>query len=171
VKLFKKSVAAAAILTAGLVSPSALAEKVGYVNIQAIFQSLPQTAAVEPALRDEFKDQIQEVTRLEKDIKYYMEKQQCDAATMSEAEKQDLQKKIQELGKDYQTKAGELKQALDQRQGEERNKILALIKQSIDSFAEKEKYDVILNAGSVVYLKNMDQEISNKIVEIVSKIK
>ncbi len=171
-KLFKQSMAAAALLTAGMMSSAALAaDKVGYANIQAIFQSIPQTQAVEPALREEFKDQMQQVAQLEKDITYYQEKAQRDEATMSEQEKKDLQAKLMELGRKYQEVAGPLKQGLQQRQQEERGKIFQQIADAINTYAEKQNYDAILNSTSLLYLKDKEQDISKEIIEILSKTK
>lgn len=172
-KLLSKSLAVAAVLGSSFLSSAAYAAdtKIGVVNVQAIFQSLPQTQAVEGSIREEFKDDLQEVARLEKDIKYYLEKQQRDEATMSEKEKKDLQDKLLSLRDEYTGKAKPLQENIQRRQGEERNKILGLIKQSIDTYAAKEKFDLVLNVNAVAYAKDQNIDISSKISEQVSKIK
>ncbi|MDN4500939.1 OmpH family outer membrane protein [Alteromonadaceae bacterium BrNp21-10] len=169
--LIKTLAVTAALSTSVLSSATFAAEKIGVVNVQGIFQSLPQTAAVEGVIREEFKDALQDVARLEKDIKYYIEKQQRDAATMSEAEKKDLESKMMALRDEYTGKAKPLQDSIQNRQNEERNKILGLIKQTIDAVAAKEDYDMILNANAITYLKDESADISAKVADQVSKIK
>ncbi|WP_416305665.1 OmpH family outer membrane protein [Neptunicella sp. SCSIO 80796] len=171
-KSLTKSLAVAAIMGTSMLSSAAYAaEKIGLVNVQAVFQSLPQTQAVEGTIREEFKDALQDVARMEKDIKYYLEKQQRDEATMSDAEKKELQTKLVALRDEYTSKAKPLQEDIQRRQGEERNKILGLIKQAIDSYAAKENFDLILNANAVAYVKNQSVDISGQITDQVSKIK
>ncbi|MBT1065705.1 OmpH family outer membrane protein [Bowmanella sp. Y26] len=171
-KSLNKSALTAAILATSMMSTAAMAaQKVGFVNVQGVFQSLPQAAQIQESIRTEFKDQFEEVARLEKDIKYYLEKQQRDAATMSDKEKKELETKLISLRDDYQAKVQPLQQNAQRRQMEERNKILGLIKQSIDSIAAKEKYDLVLNAEAVLYTADEKNDLSQQVIDQVSKIK
>ncbi|MFQ3196322.1 MAG: outer membrane protein [Paraglaciecola sp.] len=170
-KRFSKSVVAGALMSAAVISSNVMAEqKIGAVNVQGIFQSMPQAASIQQDLAAEFKDKTEEVSRLEKDIKYYLEKNQRDAATMSTKEKAELEKKINELREQYNVKAQPLQEEVQGRLKEEQNKLLGFIKQSIDVIAAKEKYDVILNANAVAFI-NPDHDISKKVLEQVSKVK
>ncbi len=146
-------------------------QKIGVVNVQGIFQSVPQAAVIQQTITAEFKDRIEDVNRLEKDIKYYLEKQQRDAATMSATEKDELQKQIIDLRNEYQSKAQPLQQEVQQRQGEERNKILELIKVAIDDIAAKGDYDLVVDGNAVTYLKDESIDLSKAVIDQVSKIK
>lgn len=146
-------------------------QKIGVVNVQGIFQSVPQAAVIQQTITAEFKDRIEDVNRLEKDIKYYLEKQQRDAATMSATEKDELQKQIIDLRDEYQSKAQPLQQEVQQRQGEERNKILELIKVAIDDIAAKGDYDLVVDGNAVTYLKDDSIDLSKAVIDQVSKIK
>ncbi|MDU0354568.1 OmpH family outer membrane protein [Paraglaciecola aquimarina] len=158
-------------MTSALLSATVQAEqKIGAVNVQGIFQSLPQAATIQQTIEAEFKDKTEEVSRLEKDIKYYLEKNQRDAATMSEKEKKELQEKIISLRNDYTAKAQPLQQEIQARAQEEQNKLLGLIKQGIDAVAAKGKYDVILNANAVAFI-NPENDISKQVIDQVNKIK
>ena len=170
-KKFTKSLIAGALLTTALTSSAAFAaQKIGAVNVQGIFQSMPQAAGIQEAIAAEFKDKTEEVSRLEKDIKYYLEKNQRDAATMSAKEKTELEGKIIALREEYTGKAQPLQQEIQKRLQEEQNKLLGLIKQGIDAVAAKEKYDVILNANSVAYLAP-GYDISKLVLEQLEKTK
>ncbi len=170
-KKFTKSLIAGALLSSVLLSADVLAEqKMGAVNVQGIFQSMPQAAGIQDVIGAEFKDKTEEVSRLEKDIKYYLEKNQRDAATMSAKEKAELEEKIIGLREAYTTKAQPLQQEIQARFKEEQDKLLGLIKQGIDAVAAKEKYDIILNANAVAYI-NPEHDVSKLVLEHVSKIK
>ena len=170
-KQISKSLLTTAMFAGAVFSSAAMAEqKIGAVNVQSIFQAMPQAAAIQQTIGDEFKDQTEEVKRLEKDVKYYLEKYQRDAATMSATEKTELEKKIGALREDYSAKAQPLQQAIQARLAEERNKLLGLIKQSVDVVAAKEKYDIVLQSESVAYI-SPENDISKAVLDQVSKIK
>nr|WP_109340160.1 OmpH family outer membrane protein [Saliniradius amylolyticus] len=166
----KKTAIAAMMLGTGMMSTAAsAADKIGIINVQGVFQSLPQAAAIQENIRAEFKDQIEEISRLEKDIKYYLEKQQRDAATMSEAEKTELQEKLVGLRDDYQSKTKPLQQNIQRRQMEERDKLLGLIQQAINNIAEEENYDLVINANAVAYMGDEGNDLSKQVIDKVSK--
>jgi outer membrane protein len=169
-KKFTKSLIAGALFTTAMASSAVFAEqKIGSVNVQGIFQAMPQAASIQDSIAAEFKDKTEEVSRLEKDIKYYLEKNQRDAAIMSAKEKTELEAKIIALREEYTNKAQPLQQEIQKRLQEEQNKLLALIKQGIDAVASKEKYDIILNANSVAFI-NPDSDVSKLVLDQVSKI-
>jgi outer membrane protein len=169
-KKFTKSLIAGALITTDMASSAVFAEqKIGAVNVQGIFQAMPQAASIQENIAAQFKDKTEEVSRLEKDIKYYLEKNQRDAATMSAKEKTELEGKIIALREEYTAKAQPLQQEIQARLKEEQNKLLGLIKQGIDAVAAKEKYDVILNANSVAFI-NPDNDISKSVLEQIAKI-
>mgnify|MGYP005713727957 CR=1 FL=1 len=167
--IINKTILAAAIALMGLTQAHA-ADKIGVVDVQGIFQSLPQAAVIQQNIATEFKDQMEEIQRLEKDLQYYLEKQKRDTATMREQEIKELNDKLLSMRDDYAAKAQPLRQDMQRRATEERNKILALVKQSIDSIAAEEKYDIILNAGAVAFIDE-SKDLSQKVIDKVSKIK
>ena len=169
-KKFTKNLIAGALLTTAIASSSVIAEqKIGAVNVQGVFQAMPQAASIQETIAAQFKDKTEEVSRLEKDIKYYLEKNQRDAATMSPKEKTELEGKIIALREEYTAKAQPLQQEIQKRLQEEQNKLLGLIKQGIDAVASKEKYDVILNSNSVAFI-NPGNDISKLVLEQIGKI-
>ena len=169
-KKFTKNLIAGALLTTAMASSSVIAEqKIGAVNVQGVFQAMPQAASIQETIAAQFKDKTEEVSRLEKDIKYYLEKNQRDAATMSPKEKTELEGKIIALREEYTAKAQPLQQEIQKRLQEEQNKLLGLIKQGIDAVASKEKYDVILNSNSVAFI-NPGNDISKLVLEQIGKI-
>ena len=160
------------VAESGALLPSSViaAQKVGIVDIQGVMQQLPQTVKMVEALKEEFKDDGAEIAQMEKDIKYYQEKQKRDSALMSEQEKTELSTKIGQLFQAYKEKGQALQKMSQTRQNEETGKLLALVKQAIDNIAAKDKYDVILRAETVAFVTPA-LDISAQVVEQVSKLK
>jgi len=168
-KSFNKALTVAAIVGLSLVSTVAsAAQKIAVIDVQLVLQSLPQVAVIEQKINAEFQDQIQEVTAIREEGNFIVEKLQREAATMSEEQKLALQQQISTLGQKMQQKGQPLQQNMQNRTAEERNKLLGLIKQAIDSIAASENYDLIINAQSVPFAKDQ-YDISQKVLDQVSK--
>jgi outer membrane protein len=161
-------VAASGMLLAS--SVMAADQKIAVVNFQEIMGKIPQTAALMQSLEAEFKDEKAVITQLEKDIKYNQEKLKRDGALMSKKDKDELNVKVQALFTEYQTKGKALQDKASQRQNQETNKIIALVRQAVDSIAVKGKYDLVLSQQAVIYSKP-SSSITDIVVERVSKLK
>ncbi|WP_333606534.1 OmpH family outer membrane protein [Arsukibacterium sp.] len=172
--MFNNSLTKAAVLLAAtlFMASTAMANtvKIGFVDVQAVAASIPQSATMQETLRTEFAARIEQVNQLETDIGFNMEKLRRDGPTMSEQQQQELAKKIGELRQQYETLARPLDEQMRARQNEERNKILGLIKTAIDVVAEREKFDIVLNATSAVYAKPQ-YDISDAVAAQASKAK
>ena len=161
---------AATLLGSAAISAPVMAEqKIALVDVQAIFEAMPQAAEIQNTINNEFKDQIEEVQQLQRDVAFYTEQLQRESATMSEAQITELQQKILGLRESYAEKGQPLQQNLQRRAGEERNKLLGLIKQAIDKIAADEGYDLILNAGAASFAKQ-ELDVSADVLEVVNKL-
>ncbi|WP_214000273.1 OmpH family outer membrane protein [Arsukibacterium sp.] len=172
--MFKNTVAKTAIVLVAtlLMAGTAAAKemKIAFVDIQAVAAQIPQSATIQENIRTEFATKIDEMSQLEKDINFNIEKLRRDGPTMSEQQQQDLAAKVQKQREQYEATARPLDEQIRARQNEERNKILAMIKSAIDVVAEREKFDVVLNAGAAVYAKP-EYDISDAVAAQVSKAK
>lgn len=164
-----KQLIATALLGSALVSTSAMAEqKIGVVDMQSIFQNMPQAAEMQNSIQEEFKEQIDEVQLLQSEGQVFGARLQRDAATMSDAEKEELISKIENIQRQLQEKGQPLQRAIQERQNQERNKLLGLIKTAIDTVAAKQGYDLVLTSGSVAYV-NEKHDISGEVQKLVNK--
>jgi len=161
-------VAASGMLLAN--SAMAADQKIGVVNFQEVMSKIPQTAALMQSLEAEFKDEKAMITQLEKDIKYYQEKLKRDGSLMSAKEKEELNVKVKSLFQEYQVKGKALQEKASQRQNQETNKIIALVRQAVDKIAVKQDFDLVLSQQAVVYAKP-DASLTDVVVEQVSKLK
>jgi len=171
-KKFFKSIVITTAASSILLASAAMAvdKKIAVVNFQEVMGKIPQTAVVMQSLEAEFKDEKAVLTQLEKDIKYYQEKSQRDGALMVPKEKEEIEKQIATLYQDYQVKGKALQQKAGQRQGEEQNKIIALVRQAVDNIATEGKYDLVLEQKAILFVKP-ELTITDQVIEQVSKIK
>lgn len=170
-KLFKN--AAIALLATLAFSTSAFAaDKIGFVNVQAVFAQLPQAKATQEAIKAEFAEQVAEVQKLQSDAKYNYDKLQREGATMSTEQQDELKKQILNIQKELEAKGKPLQANMQRRSVEERNKILGLIQQTVDAVAAEGKFQLILNSEAVAYAEiGTELDVSKKVLERVSKIK
>jgi len=156
----------AGILLAGTVAAKEM--KIAFVDVQAVAAKIPQSAAMQESIKNEFAQRIEAVGKLEKDISFNIEKLRRDGPTMSEKQQEELKTTVTSQRQQYEQLARPLDEEIRSRQAEERNKVLALIKAAIDVVAERDKYDMVLNAGAAVYAKP-EYDISDAVVAQVSK--
>lgn len=159
-----------ALTTGILFSVSAWAESIAVVDVQKVVAQLPQMAAMQQQLQQEFAGAAEEVEKLKSDIQFNMEKFQRESMTMSQEQQDKLRGDIETMQQQFQAKAQPLQDEIRRRQTEERNKIMAIVKQAVDQVAAEEKIDVVLQAQSVAFVA-ADKDISAQVVEKASKIK
>ena len=151
-------------------SAGALAHKVGIVDMQSIYQQIPQMAKIEQQLQTEFAERRQELEKLQGDIRFEAEKYKRESATMSEEQKTSLEGKIRDMQKQLAEKGRPLEQEIKARQNQELAKVQKLIIETIESVAKKGKFDEVKVKETTIYF-NPDKvtDLSSKVVEAVSK--
>ncbi|MUH71557.1 OmpH family outer membrane protein [Psychrosphaera haliotis] len=159
-----------ALTTGILFSVTAWAESIAVVDVQKVVAQLPQMAAMQQQLQKEFAGAAEEVEKLKSDIQFSMEKFQRESMTMSQEQQEKLRTDIEQMQQSYQAKAQPLQENIRRRQGEERNKIMAIIKTAVDEVAAEKKIDVVLQAQSVAFVKP-EKDISELVLEKASKAK
>ncbi|GIU37440.1 molecular chaperone Skp [Shewanella colwelliana] len=164
-KMFNRAMMVLVLLGAPL---AAQAEKIGVVDMQAVFEQLPQREEVKKSLETEFGDRFAGVQKMQDDLRGMLEKQQRDAALMSETQKTDMLRKMESLKAELQLKGKALDEDWRRRNGEEQNKLLVKVQKAISAIAEKEQYDMVFQRGAVIYVKPTS-DISSKVVEALSK--
>lgn len=168
-KFVTKTILTGALLTGAMVSSAAMAaQKIGLVNVELIFQQMPQTALVQQTIDAEFKDQRAAMAQMQEDINYLINKRQREAATMSETEIKELEGKIITMRDEFNAKAQPLQQKMQQRLSEERQKIGGLINNAIQAIAAEDNYDLVLQGQAAAFVKP-EYNISEKVLERVSK--
>ena len=164
-KMFNRAMMVLVLLGAPI---AAQAEKIAVVDMQAVFEQLPQREEVSKTLKTEFGDRVAGVQKMQDELRGMLEKQQRDAALMSETQKTEMLRQMESLKAELQLKGKALDEDMRRRNGEEQNKLLVKVQKAISDIAEKEQYDVVLQRGAVIYVKPTS-DISSKVVEALSK--
>jgi|TARA_R100001224_G_scaffold32702_2_gene18265 outer membrane protein len=163
-----KSTAAAVAISTSLFAGAAQAQqKIGVVDMMNVFQQLPQREQISEKLQNEFQDRFEEMRQLEQKVQELRQKQERDASIMSEAEKTQLARELEQTISQAQLKSKALQEDTRARQNEERNKLLAKVQGVITDVAEEEGYDIVLESNAVAYMK-ADNDLSDEVVEKMS---
>lgn len=159
------------VLAAGLalgVAGAAAAElKVGYVQVDKILQEAPQTSESGKKLEREFNPRTQELDRMQKQIKEQESSLDKDALTMSETDRRNRERDVQNLKIEFQRKQRELREDINLRKNEELSTLQDRINKAVTSVAETEGYDMVIYSGVAYASKKVD--ITDKVLKILGK--
>lgn len=130
------------------VSMSLSAQKIGFVNLEAVLGLHPDMKSVNDNLTA-FSSQLQEQLKIKQDyaqMKYqeFLEKGQQEE--VKEEEIQAMQGELQKLQQEIQTYQAEAEQKLAARRQDEMMPIFDAVQGELDALAEEEGYEIILNA-------------------------
>lgn len=164
-KKFIKMAATAALM---LSAPLFAAEKIAVVDMQEVFNQLPQRDAISKQLQNEFEGRVNEVRNLQTQMKDLYTKQQKDAALMGNEEKLQITRKLEELQAEYNLKAKAVEEDNRRRQAEERQKLILQIESAIQAISKRDGYTLIIDRAAAIHFAP-EMNISGKVVEQVSK--
>ncbi|GAB5382063.1 MAG: OmpH family outer membrane protein [Aliiglaciecola sp.] len=166
-----KTLFATALITSALISSVAQAQqKIGVINREAIVQQMPQAIASQQALQIEFKDEGAKIDAMRQQMAADLEKLRKDAPTMSEAQIQAEQARLQGVNTEYEALAKPLQEKLQQRRQEENVKVLNLLNQAIQAVIDEEGLELVLDRQAVVFATPA-HDISEKVLKKVSQMK
>lgn len=170
-KYLTKTLIGSAILASAMVTTSAMAEqKIAVVDVDGVFQQMPQFITMQQMINAEFKDRQDEVTRLDEDVKYELNKLQRESATMSEAQVKELQDKIIAMRQELQSKVQPLQQEMQARGAQEQKKLVNLISRAMQATAAAGDYDIVLQKKATAFVKP-EHDLSEQVLTAVSKMK
>ncbi|CAL1329171.1 OmpH family outer membrane protein [Candidatus Providencia siddallii] len=137
-----------------LTSKNIFAEKIAIVNINEIFKSMPDREIIVKQLEDEFQSRATELENLERDLRIHIKKLHRDGSSMKKFERKNLESELIAKRNQFTEKANKFEEDTKRRQTEERDKILHRIQETIKSIANKEGYDILIDANAIAYAKN-----------------
>lgn len=154
-------------LMAALPATQAVASelKVGYVNTQRIFRDAPAAVKAAKKIEQEFSKRDQELQRMAKQLQSLQENLEKNAVTLSESDRRNKERELNDLSRDFQRKQREFREDLNLRQNEENAAIIEKANKAIKQIAETDKYDLILQ--DVVWV-NPRLDITDKVIKSLS---
>ncbi len=141
--------------------------KIAVVNVRAVATQIPQRDSIAAALQQEFKERGDELRAIEDDIKKMQAKGQADQLTMSEQQKTELIRNIQEKAGGFKLKQQAFQEDFKGRSDAEQRNMLILIKKAIDQVALADSYDIVLQAESVAYISDR-VDITQKVIALMA---
>ena len=132
--------------------------KIGYVNTQRIFRDAPAAQKAAKKIEAEFSKRDQDLQRMAKQLQSMQEGLEKNSVTMSESDRRNKERELNDLSRDfqrkqrefaemekeYQRKQREFREDLNQRRNEELSQVIEKANRVIKQIAEQEKYDAIL---------------------------
>ena len=133
------------VILMGLTLQAGAAEfKIGFVNTERVFREAAPAVKAQKKLEKEFaaRDQeLQKMTKQAKDLQTYLEK---EGITISDAERRNKERDLANLNRDFQRLQREFREDLNLRRNEELAQVQERANKVIQSIAEAEKFDLIL---------------------------
>jgi len=138
------------------------------VDVQKVLATAPQVEAIKTKLRNQFDPQNKEIAEMQKQLQSDVEKYSKDSAVMKDKEKKDLQDKVASEQQKLRDKEVSFQQNLVNAQNQSMQTILKQVQDTAESIAKKEKYDLVLVKGAVLY-NNSELDITDKVIAALKK--
>lgn len=141
--------------------------KVGYVQVDKILQEAPQTAESGKKLEREFSPRSQELDRMAKQIKDLEAVLDKDGITITEAERRNKERDVQNIKVEFQRKQRELREDINLRKNEELGSLQDRINKAVQTVAKAENYDLVMYSGVAYAADKID--ITDKVLKLLGK--
>ena len=136
--------------------------KVGVVDTERILRESAPAIKAEKKIEKEFSGRDQEIKKLMKQAKELQGLLEKEAGTLSDADHRNKERELAAMNANLQRMQREFREDLNLRKNEELAIVLELANKAIQSIAEAEKYDLILQEA--VY-RNPRIDITEKVIK------
>lgn len=130
--------------------------KVGVVNMGKLLKEAPQAQIASKSLSDEFGPRKRELMNQQQKLDALQGKLDKDGAVMSDAERQDTQRQIQDLQRDFTRKQKEFMEDVNVRRNKALDNLQRVLLKEVQDFATENHYDLILGEGIFYASKTVD---------------
>lgn len=139
--------------------------KIGFVDMQRLFDQAPIAIKANKKLTAEFAKRELELQKLGKQIKSQQEALEKNGATMSDTERRNRERDLSDASRDFQRKQREFREDLDVRRNEAMAVVIERANKALKQIAESEKYDLIVQ-DAVYFSPRID--ITDKIIKALA---
>jgi len=129
----------------------AAAPNIAVVNVQQVFQQSPRITDLNKKLQDQFKARQEKLVAAQKTLQGELDRFKKEAPTMSQKNKDTLQKKIVDDQSNLAKEASAFQQDLAKEQGKIMKSVLGQLNDIISSIAKKNGYSLVLDSQAVIY--------------------
>jgi len=139
--------------------------KIGFVDMQRLFDQAPIAVKANKKLTSEFAKRELELQKLGKQIKAQQDALEKSGATMSEADRRNRERDLSDASREFQRKQREFREDLDVRRNEAMAVVIERANKALKQIAESEKYDLIVQ-DAVYFSPRID--ITDKIIKALA---
>jgi outer membrane protein len=118
--------------------------KIGFLDAERINRESGPAIRASKELEREFAPRIQELQKMERQVKEMQTALEKDAMTISESERTRREQEIARVGREFQRAQREYREDLNQRRNEKLADLFQRANRVIQQIAEAEKFDLIL---------------------------
>jgi len=127
--------------------------KLGYIDSQKILMTYSKAVDAQKKLEGESNAIVQELQNMEEEIRITNQQLEQQSMLLSDAKKREKAQELQDLYARYQQFQQDKEQEMGQRREELLKPIIDEINATIKTIGEKEGYDMVFDAGSLVHAK------------------
>jgi outer membrane protein len=161
---------AVAALAAALAATLALAQggeyKIGFVNTERLFREAAPAKRAQQKLEKEFAGRDADMQKLSKQVRDLQSSLEKDGVTMAENDRRNKERDLANMSRDLQRVQREFREDLNLRRNEELQAVQERANKVIQTIAEAEKFDLILQ-DPVVYASNRI-DITDKVIKALA---
>lgn len=128
--------------------------KVAVVNVQQVLQQSPRVTALSKKLETQFKDRQTKIADRQKALQDELEKFKKESPTMSQKNRDNVQKKIANERSDLVKQVVAYQQDLNKEQNKIMQGILGDLNGIVSSLAKKQSYALVLDSQAVIFSAN-----------------
>jgi outer membrane protein len=165
--LTRRATNLALVLTAASAAPVMAQQKIAYVDSKVILSRAPGRQAAEDTFNKEMEASRAQVQKMGDSLQTMIADYQKVQATLAANVREQREGTIRKKQDDYQKRAGELDQQMQQRQMELVKPIMDQIRKVLDDIRNEEGYAFILDAGSeagVIVAADRNLDITEKVI-------
>lgn len=130
--------------------------KIAVVNVRRLLEESPQAKQAQQTLQTEFSARERDIVQLQKDLKAKDDKFQRDGATMTEADRRNVERDLREGQRELQRKQQELSEDFNLRRNEEIGKVQRSLLQEVQNYAKSANFDLVIGDGVLFAAEAMD---------------
>lgn len=137
--------------TQAFAASDATQPNIAVVNVQQVFQQSPKIAELNKKLQNQFKPRQDKLVAAQKTLQDEVDKFKKESPTMSQKDKDALQKKIVDDQSSLAKDASAFQQDLSKEQSKIMKGVLAELNGVISGIAKQNNYTMVLDSQAVIY--------------------
>jgi outer membrane protein len=161
----KTSAVALALLLIGLCS-AAYGQKVGFVNATTIFEQYSAAREAEDAYQSELEDLNEQVTKMENELRALADTLEARKYLFSEERLREKRLELEQKQQEYVQFRQTAEQKAARRNEELSKPIIADIEEATRKIAQKEGFDLVLDAGpGIVVYSKPELDLTDRVIQ------